>query len=45
MKKVIESYGWPDQFRREEFKSNMEEHWEHAEEEDADECMRRVGDS
>ncbi|ETS76493.1 hypothetical protein PFICI_11880 [Pestalotiopsis fici W106-1] len=28
MKEIIESYGWPDQFRRDEWKSRMEEHWQ-----------------
>lgn len=27
MKEIIESYGWPDQFRREEWKARMKEHW------------------
>ncbi|KAF3026674.1 hypothetical protein E8E14_014587 [Neopestalotiopsis sp. 37M] len=30
MKQIIESYGWPDQFRRDEWKSNMEKHWDDA---------------
>ncbi|KAF7529695.1 hypothetical protein G7054_g9775 [Neopestalotiopsis clavispora] len=28
MKEIIESYGWPDQFRRDEWKSRMVEHWQ-----------------
>lgn len=30
IKEVLESCGWPDQFRREDWKKNMEEHWENA---------------